>query len=160
MKQIYYISLLSLCNACSLQHKIRHRQDRQETEQHATVHTDSLRIEQAVTRLYLSSKDKLIRTEVIPDGIFRYSPEEGFTGKATKVSIQQIQHHTQSVQDSMRLVLSHKELSRSEGNRQSRHQERDLVSKQKHPGWLVLFLTIGMALLLVFLLVRIKRRDD
>lgn len=107
---------LTLITACSIfkeksffqADSLRRQELRKEVKTESATQTQSLRIYNQQ-----DSSDKQSYTEIFPDGLFRYSHEEGFLGTAKKLLINERLKEGRQVQSSARVTQTEKAKSES-----------------------------------------------
>lgn len=121
------IVLLSACllSSCLPQKMLRQHSKVQEQYLQQSVHTDSRNLDIHKEQLWLSTADHTLQAELIPEGTFRYSPEQGFEGRASVIRIRQRQQSLNQFRDSSSLRLAQQEKKLSAASGQSKTQFRE-----------------------------------
>lgn len=132
--------------SCGMQRQFRHRSVQQEMRQTESRHSDSLRFDAKSTHLYLHTSDQRTIAELHPEGVFEYTPEHGFKGRARRVTIHQVQQKATLSHDSSQLQLRHSTQSFSKDQVQMMAKSKAVKKERQLFVWLI---AIGGLLLVI-----------
>lgn len=146
----YQILFLFLTSSCALQQQLRNRSGGQKSVHIESKRSDSLQLAIKATHLFLQSTDHKIVAELLPEGMFEYSPQQGFKGRAHRVTIHQVQQQATLSQDSNSLQVVH---SAQFANKEQANIQVRSKTIQKEGRHLGRPLTAAVAVLILFVLV-------
>ena len=148
-----------LLHSCGQQRKLGQRHSATRSGHQSFRQVNSLQRQWQGQHLYLSSESSRVVAIVQPEGVFRYSTQQGFTGRATRVVIRQARRRRQLDRDSSSLQQAL--LGKTTGDTgytAAATQETRTVIRQ-HSTWKgPLILVLALVLLLVFLYLYLRRR--
>jgi hypothetical protein len=147
------MTFLFLASSCGMQQKLRHRSVQQEIRHTESRHSDSLLVETKSAHLYLHTTDHKTIAELQPEGIFEYSPAQGFKGRARRVTIREVRQQATQSQDSSRMHLFHTAQSFSEEQAAVRVRNKAVEKETPRVAWSFVVMG-GICILLVVLLYR------
>ncbi len=137
--------------SCGMQRQFRHRSVQQELRQIESRYSDSLNFEAKSTHLYLHTADQRTIAELQPEGVFEYTPEHGFKGRARRVTIHQVQQQATLNHDSSQLQLRHSTQSFSKDRELLMAKSKTVKKVGQRFGWPIM---IGGLLIILFLVIR------
>jgi hypothetical protein len=147
------IILFFLTGSCGLQQQLRHRSVQHEIRQAESRHSDSFRIESKSAHLYLHTTDQKTIAELQPEGIFEYTPEQGFKGRAHRVIIHQVQQQATLSRDSSQVQLLHAAQSFNKESTGIRVRDKVIRKEGRRFAWPV---AAGGAVLVLLLVVWLR----